>query len=203
MAVGLQQLPTGPGFRYFENNYHPTRFILVMHPDQRFERDVERLYLAHHGWLRGWLQRRLSDRADADDLTHDTFLRILKSRSALHELRQPMAYLATIANSLLVNRWRRQALERAYAEALAALPEVWEPSPEERLLLIEALVEIDQLLHGLSPRIRRIFFLSQLDGLTYPQIAAQLGLSVDQVQKAMGKAFAACYASRFENRHEH
>lgn len=166
--------------------------------DHSFERDVEHLYLAHHGWLRGWLQRRLRDGADADDLTHDTFVRILKTRRTLVDLRQPMAYLATIANSLLINRWRRLALERAYADALAALPEALEPSPEERLLLIEALLEIDELLLGLSPKIRRIFFLSQLDGLTYPQIAAQLGLSIDQVQKAMSKAFAACYASRFE-----
>ncbi|TBU75479.1 sigma-70 family RNA polymerase sigma factor [Phytopseudomonas daroniae] len=166
--------------------------------DHSFERDVENLYLAHQGWLRGWLQRRLNDGADADDLTHDTFVRILKTRRTLHDLRQPMAYLATIANSLLINRWRRLALERAYTEALAALPEALEPSPEDRLLLIEALLEIDTMLHELSPRIRRIFFLSQLDGLTYPQIAEQLGLSVDQVQKAMSKAFTACYAARFE-----
>ncbi len=45
---------------------------------------------------------------------------------------------------------------------------------------------------------REIFLLSQLDGLTYPQIALRLELSVNQVQKAMSKAFAACYASRFE-----
>lgn len=169
-----------------------------MSSQHTFERDVERLYLEHQGWLKGWLRRRVSEAADADDLAQDTFLRILRSRRTLHDVRQPMAYLATIANSLLINRWRRQALERAYAEALAAMPEAVETSPEGRLLLIEALLEIDELLHGLSPRIRRIFFLSQLDGLTYPQIASQLGLSVDQVQKAMSKAFRACYAARFE-----
>lgn len=169
-----------------------------MSSPRTFEQDVERLYLDHHGWLKGWLRRRLGESADADDVAQDTFMRILRSRRELHDLRQPMAFLATIANSLLINRWRRQALERAYVEALAALPEAVEPSPEERLLLIEVLVEIDELLHGLSPRIRQIFFLSQLDGLTYPQIATQLGLSVDQVQKAMRKAFTACYAARFE-----
>ena len=86
----------------------------------------------------------------------------------------------------------------ACLEALAARPEAVAPSEEERLLLIETLVEIDQLLHGLAPQVRDIFLLSQLDGLTYPQIAQRLELSVNQVQKAMGKAFAACYASRFE-----
>jgi RNA polymerase sigma-70 factor (ECF subfamily) len=163
-----------------------------------FEQDVEVLYLRHHSWLKSWLLRRLGQAADADDLTQDTFVRIIRSRSPINELKQPLAYLATIANSLLVNRWRRLAVERAYAEALAAQPEHFELSPEERYLLIETLTEIDELLHGLSPRIREIFLLSQLDGLTYKQIAAQLGLSVNQVQKSMLKAFSRCYASLFE-----
>lgn len=169
-----------------------------MDREQAFERDVERLYIAHHGWLKGWLHRRLGGHADAEDLAQDTFVRVMRSRSPLADLRQPLAYLATIANSLLVNRWRHQAVERAYLEALAARPERVAPSEEERLLLIEALVEVDELLHGLAAQVREIFLMSQLDGLTYPQIAAHLGLSVNQVQKAMGKAFAACYASRFE-----
>lgn len=159
---------------------------------------VEQLYANHHSWLRGWLHRRLGHSADAEDLAHDTFIRVLRSKHEVHELRQPMAFLATIANGLLINRWRRQAIERAYLEALAARPVAQEPSPEERYLTIETLLQLDSLLIGLSTRVRQIFFLSQLDGLTYPQIAAQLGLSVAQVQRAMGKAFGVCYASCFE-----
>ena len=159
---------------------------------------VEQLYANHHGWLRGWLHRRLGHRADAEDLAHDTFIRVLRSEHDARELRQPMAFLATIANGLLINRWRRQAIERAYLEVLAARPEAEEPSPEDRCLTIETLLQLDSLLIGLSTKVRQIFFLSQLDGLTYPQIAAQLSLSVAQVQRAMGKAFSVCYASRFE-----
>lgn len=78
-----------------------------------FEQDVEVLYLRHHSWLKGWLQRRLGQAADAGDLAQDTFLRIIRSRNPVDELKQPLAYLATIANSLLGNRWRRLAVERA------------------------------------------------------------------------------------------
>ena len=159
---------------------------------------VEQLYANHHGWLQGWLHRRLGHRADAEDLAHDTFIRVLRSEHDARELRQPMAFLATIANGLLINRWRRQAIERAYLEALAARPVAQEPSPEDRCLTIETLLQLDSLLIGLSTKVRHIFFLSQLDGLTYPQIAAQLSLSVAQVQRAMSKAFSVCYASRFE-----
>ena len=169
-----------------------------METPKSLQRDVEHLYLEYNGWLRNWLRKRLSESADADDLAQDTFVRVMRSRQPLNELRQPLAYLATIANGLLVNRWRRQAVERAYTEALAAQPEAVALSAEDHYLLIETLVEIDALLHGLAPRAREIFLLSQLDGLTYEQIAERLGLSIDQVQKSMSKAFALCYASQYE-----
>ena len=164
----------------------------------RIASPVEQLYANHHRWLRGWLHRRLGHSADAEDRAHDTFIRVLRAQHDVHELRQPMAFLATIANGLLINRWRRQAIERAYLEALAARPHALEPSPEDRYLMIETLLQLDSLLVGLSVRVRQIFFLSQLDGLTYPQIAMQLDLTVAQVQRAMSKAFGVCYASRFE-----
>ena len=159
---------------------------------------VGQLYQQHHSWLQGWLHRRLRHSADAEDLAHDTFLRVLHTPQKAIELRQPMAFLATIANGLLINRWRRQAIEQAYLQALAARPEAVEPSPEERHLTIETLLELDSLLLGLSVAVRQLFLMSQLDGMTYPQIAAQLGLTLPQVQRAMTKAFSVCYASRFE-----
>lgn len=169
-----------------------------MGPSRSFELDVEHLYVQHHSWLKRWLRKRLGEAADADDLAQDTFVRIIRARRPVNDLHRPLAYLTTIANSLLVNRWRRLAVERAYAEALAAQPEQYEISPEERHLLIETITRLDELLHGLAPRVREIFLMSQLDGMTYRQIAAQLELSVDQVQRAMLKAFDRCYASQFE-----
>lgn len=168
-----------------------------MHDDS-IASPVGRLYANHHSWLLGWLHRRLGHRCDAEDLAHDTFIRVLRSQQDVRELRQPMAFLATIANSLVINRWRRQEIERAYLEALAERPGAEQASPEDQHLVIETLLQLDSLLAGLTGRARQIFFLSQLDGLTYPQIARQLSLTVAQVQRAMGKAFSVCYASRFE-----
>ncbi|MFT2588734.1 sigma factor-like helix-turn-helix DNA-binding protein, partial [Escherichia coli] len=65
------------------------------------------------------------------------------------------------------------ALERAYLESLAALPEPQAPSPEARAIVLEALVAIDAMLDGMKPAVRQAFILSQLEGLTYAQIAAR------------------------------
>lgn len=165
--------------------------IGVVHDDAR--QHVQVLYREHHGWLRGWLRRRLGNDTLALDLAQDAFLRLLSGRCPVEAIRTPRAYLTTVAHGLVVNHWRRQAIEQAYLDALAARGEAASPSPEESRLAMEALEEIAALLDGLPARVRKAFLLSQLDGWTYPRIAEHLGISVNMVQKAMVRALRACY----------
>lgn len=152
---------------------------------------VNHLYCEHHSWLNGWLRKRLGNAFDAADLTQDTFVRVIKARSAL-DIREPRPYLSRIAKGLLIDLFRRRSLEQAYLEALAALPQAQHPSLEEQAIMLQALVEIDRLLQGLGPKVRQVFMLSQFDGLTYPQIAEQLNISVRSVNNYMAKAMEHC-----------
>lgn len=158
---------------------------------------IGELYLAHHSWIVQVLRRKLGNHQQAQDLAQDTFLRLMR-QDALPSLREPRAYLATVASRLCAEFFRRRALENAYLESLAALDPQEVPSAETRLLVLEALDTVGRVLDGLGARVREIFLLSQLDGLTYPQIAEQLGISVNVVQKAMLKAYRTCYASVYD-----
>lgn len=152
---------------------------------------VETLYLDHHAWLRGWLQRRLDNSSDASDLAQDTFVSVISTGYA-SDIREPRPFLATIARRLLAHRHRRHLLETAYLEALAALPEASMPSPETRLIVIQALQEIDQALDGLPPAVRQAFLLAQLEGLTYEQIATLLHISTSSVKQYLTRANRQC-----------
>lgn len=157
---------------------------------------VDVLYADHHGWLQAWLGRKLGNACDAADLAHDTFVRVLR-KSADEPIREPRAYLVTIAGGLVNSHWRRQALERAWRESLATLPVGQAPSPEESKLVLEALEAVARVIDGLPRQVRECLLLSQLEGLTYPQIAQRLGLTVNVVQKAMTRALAHCYQARY------
>ena len=154
---------------------------------------VAELYHSHHPWLFGWLRRKLGCPCNAADLAHDTFVRLLSSPPP-EQLREPRAYLTTLAHGLMVNQLRRRDLEQAYLEALAALPEPLHPDPESRALLVEKLVAIDRLLDGLSDKVRQAFLLSQLEGLRYAEIATRLGVSLSMVKKYMLQAVSHCMA---------
>ncbi len=135
--------------------------------DQTSSLNVELLYCDHHGWLQGWLRRKLGNSFDAADLAHDTFVRVMASRRLpQHMGDEPRALLTHIAKGLVIDHWRRQEVEAAYLETVAGLPEPEVPSPEARLLIIEALMRIDAMLASLPPRTREVFLLAQLDGLT-------------------------------------
>ena len=154
--------------------------------------EVQTLYSNHHGWLQGWLRRKLGCPHNAADLAQDTFVRVLGKKEPVAAA-EPRAYLATIANGLVVDFPRRRALERAYLETLAALPEPQSPSLEERAIVLEALSAIDAMLDGMTPAIRQAFILSQLEGLTYAQIAQRLQVTVRTVNNYMLKALEHCY----------
>ncbi|WP_025131666.1 sigma-70 family RNA polymerase sigma factor [Pseudomonas sp. PH1b] len=153
---------------------------------------VEVLYHAHHSWLNTWLRRRLGCPHSAADLAQDTFIRVLSARE-MPSLIEPRAFLTTIAKRVLCNHYRRQDLERAYQETLAQMPELVAPSEEERAIILQTLMELDQLLDGLPRPVKRAFLLCQLDGLTYGEIARELGISIATVKRHLNKAAMRCY----------
>lgn len=153
---------------------------------------VESLYQAHHSWLNGWLRRKLGCPDSAADLAQDTFIRVLTARET-PVIIEPRAFLTTLAKRVLFNHYRRQDLERAYLDTLAQMPEVAAPSEEEKAIILQTLMELDQLLDGLPRAVKRAFLLAQVDGLTYPQIAAELGISVATVKRHLNKAAMRCY----------
>ena len=155
---------------------------------------IQTLYCDHHGWLQGWLRKKLGNAFDAADLAQDTFLRILAApdKQGDWQLREPRAYLTVVAKRLLANLYRRRSLEQAYFEALSALPEPQAPSPEQQAIILETLQEIDAMLDGLAPPVRRAFLMAQLEGLGYAEIAATLGVSERTVKRYMAEAMARC-----------
>jgi RNA polymerase sigma-70 factor (ECF subfamily) len=164
-------------------------------PPQEAPQTLSRLYCDHHGWLVRWLRARLGCSHQAADLAQDTFVRLLlneRKGPAAAALQKPRSYLATVARRVMVDSFRRKALEQAYLQALALEPESYALSPEHRLLMVEALHAVDTMLDGLGRKVKQAFLLSQLQGMPYKEIAALLGVSVSSVTQYVAKACEHC-----------
>lgn len=124
-------------------------------------------------------------------MASETFVEVI-GNVRLEAIQEPRAFLTTVAKRVLYEFWRRRDLEQAYVAALAQLPQSHAPSAEERALLLESLEGIARALDSLSDKARHAFLLSQLDGLTYQQIADHIGVSHGMVRKYMAQGWRAC-----------
>ncbi|VVP82812.1 RNA polymerase sigma factor [Pseudomonas fluorescens] len=157
---------------------------------------VGELYRDHRSWLLAWLRRNVACPQRAEDLSQDTFVRLL-GRDELKEPREPRAFLVAIAKGLLFDYFRRAALEQAYLTELMLIPEAEQPSVEEQQLILEDLKNIDRLLGQLSSKARAAFLYNRLDGLGHAQIAERLGVSVSRVRQYLAQGIRQCYIALY------
>ena len=159
-----------------------------------FQAAISNLYSEHHGWLFGWLRRKLGCAQNAADLAQDTFTRILNARESVATLREPRAFLSTTARRLIIDQVRRKQIENAYLQELALTAHALEgfQSPEQILTTLEALEHIAFILEGMQDKVRQAFVLYYLDGLKQSEIARQLALSDRTVRKYLIQALLHC-----------
>jgi RNA polymerase sigma-19 factor, ECF subfamily len=190
--------------KYIANNYHLFS-ILIMPVSSSSTSDsqgVAALYGAHHGWLVNWLRGRLGCSHQAADMAQDTFMRVLvadRKTPVANDLVEPRHFLVTVARRVMVDSFRRTSVEQAYLQVLAEQPERYAISPEERLILLETLHALDAMLTGLGARVKEAFLLSQLQGLGYKDIAAQMGVSVSSITKYIARATEHCLLFALEH----
>jgi len=157
---------------------------------------VGALYRDHRAWLLGWLRRNVACAQRAEDLSQDTFVRLL-GREELKAPREPRAFLVAIAKGLLFDYFRRAALEQAYLTELMLIPEAEQPSVEEQQIILEDLKAIDRLLGKLSSKARAAFLYNRLDGLSHAEIAERLGVSVPRVRQYLAQGIRQCYIALY------
>ncbi|MGH8416433.1 MAG: sigma-70 family RNA polymerase sigma factor [Pseudomonas sp.] len=141
-------------------------------------------FLDHYEELVGTWTRRLKSRHQAEDLTHDAFVRVLES-SGGGSVEQPRAYLHQTARNIAVDTWRRED-RRSELESESIDPAASHgDDPEAFMHAIELADSIERALAELPLNCRKVFIWQKLEGLTQQEIAERLGLSKNMVEKYM------------------
>jgi RNA polymerase sigma factor (sigma-70 family) len=152
-------------------------------------KDLKRLFLAYRFEIQAYLVRQLQDIETAADLTQETFLRYAQ-QPATSTVLQERAYLYRTARNLAIDHVRakrRQQTQAVSHDSLAEIPEN-QPSLEDATDAKERLAKLHDLVERLPIRTRRIFILIRIEGYSYADAAALMGLSISSVQKHMNQA---------------
>lgn len=154
------------------------------------------LYAETRDTIHAFFYRRLRRKEDAEDLTHDTFLRFERAGYSNDGSDNPKAILLTIARNLLTDFQRREL--RSYrsglvddlpADALqiASVPSA-APSPEAEVSLRQELRRVHAAIEHLPDPCRTVFLLHRLDGLKHREIGQRMGISISMVEKHIAEA---------------
>jgi RNA polymerase sigma-70 factor (ECF subfamily) len=155
----------------------------------RLKKDDERAFdalFAHYSALvYRFAYGYLKARTEAEEIVQECFLKIWERRQQLRDDMPLKAYLFTTAHHAILNQLRQKQQHLRF-QAYSAHNEPSQVGNEADYAALETLYQA--ALEQLPPKRREIFMLSRQQGLSYPEIAAQLNLSVKTVEAQMGHA---------------
>ena len=152
----------------------------------------ERAYLhllsTYHRPLFAYAVSLINDRALAQDIVQNVFLRTWQFRKKLNPDFAIKSFLYKSVYNEFVNAYKKNKtvtlLEKKYIETLSDTAESMDETRFERILEI-VIVEI----RNLPPKCQKVFTLSKQDGLTNREISEYLDISVKTVEAQITKAF--------------
>jgi RNA polymerase sigma factor (sigma-70 family) len=142
------------------------------------------------GPLMVYFLRRVRHHGEAEDLTQETFVRLLGS-GTFQQADQAHAYVFRVASNLLRDRARMAVRRRwspggflDWSRSDEQSLEVSEDREPERVLIgRERLQEVLEALDELGERTKNVFLLFRLEGMKQKEIAALYGMGLSTVEK--------------------
>ena len=141
--------------------------------------DWNALYLDNVRWIYRLMFSRVGNRSDAEDLTAEVFLAVLRPLDATAPIREVRGYLSKTAATVLAGFWRRKLGREINTTQLNE----WEhTSPPLAPARPEQTELAEQLLSGLPARARRVLELRFLEGASMREPAHELGVTVNYIK---------------------
>ena len=155
---------------------------------------IDRLLADQYRSLLAYFHRRIRNRADADDLAQEVYVRMLRVTDPA-SIRDPQAYLFAVAGNLakeqaMLDRRRSLGIDVNDSVAVAQLFEI--PNFDNDLDYRERVKRLKVVLAQLPPKCRAVVMLQYRHGLNHEQVAEQLDISTHMVKKYLSQALAHC-----------
>ena len=154
--------------------------------------DMEALYQQYRNTLLLQLKTLVKDHHIAEELLHDTFIRLSKM-PALSAIRRPRPFLFTVANNLAFDYLRKQQQHPA-PETENSLSELTDQAPEQLEVLIKEhqIKHLMQAISNLQSRAREALLLAKFREMTLREVAHEMGISQTMVEKHLKSAIHKC-----------
>lgn len=158
-------------------------------------RFVAAIALRYGRGLRRFLSVHLRNAQDVPDLAQEVYLRLL--RVDHHEaIRNPEAYVFTVASHLVRQHSLRRSSEAAFMDITEAVPELALPAGEEPSAKVENSQRLErfqkEILSQLPPRVGAALVLHRIHGYSVRETASRMGVTRETVKGYLADAAKRC-----------
>jgi len=161
-----------------------SRELMAREQDERISRAVEE----ERSRLGRFIQRRVPDPSDAEDILQEVFSELVEATRLLMPIEHLSGWLFQVARNRITDLFRKKKPEllgdlgRANEEGAPDLEELL-PSPEDgpealyaRKVILE---ELEWAIGELPEEQRQVFVLHELEGLSFKEIARKTGVGIN------------------------
>lgn len=148
------------------------------------------VYIKHRADLLNYASRIVRDRASAEDVVQEVWLKFSARWEQGEEIHQPLSYLYMIVRNLALNWVKRTALQDKVIDRGSSAESVPHdvPSPERVLYFRDEMRVMADAIAELPERTRIAFQMYKLEGRPLHEIAARLDISVPRAHQLVKEA---------------
>ncbi len=149
------------------------------------EENFESLFKTYFGPLANYVNKHIGDWEGSREIVQGCFLKIWENRERIEISTSVQSYLYSAVRNRMIDHIRTNGKSTSLTEEIEIEEEKNEEDPLRNYLIRQ---EILKALDKMKPKMKQIFTLSKLEGLTYGEIASYLNISKRAVEDNVAKA---------------
>ncbi len=145
------------------------------------------LYDRYFRRVYAFIRARVRDRADAEELTQESFAAVFRSIAGYSGRSTPLAWIYGIAKNTVNNHLRRARMqsERLDAARPDSASGEWTSTPQDDAEMRQLLRRMDERLRSVTGWQAEVFWMRHLEDLSIDQIARRMDRSSDAIRSSL------------------
>ncbi len=138
--------------------------------------NIEKVFLDYNDYIFKYIYGMVQNRAEAEDLLQDTFIKVMKAGNK--DIKNWKGYLLTIARNTVYDHWRKRKnkINLDFFKLKTKNND------------IELKLDIEKGIKKLSPKLKEVIILREINRLEYQEIADILGIEKGTVKSRLSRA---------------
>ncbi|MFC4323065.1 RNA polymerase sigma factor [Litchfieldia salsa] len=154
------------------------------------ENEIEEWYTQYHQTIFKYVLLMVKDYQQAEDLTHETFVKAFKYHHTFKRDSTVKTWLFTIAHNLTIDYLRKKKTIRLFKQIFNSREDS-APLPDQIVQLNESVVELYKALGGLKNPYREVIILRKIKGFSISETSKILNWSEGKVKATLFRALPA------------